>query len=206
LTAGRFLRMVPQMETVESSRGEGGSTAPVRLFRYCPRCGGPRRAGEVTSPFHCSACGLVYYFNMATAGVALIEDAAGRWLFIRRALEPAQGKLAVPGGFVDQGERVEDALRREVKEEVNLELQDWSFLCSQLNTYPYREVAYPVLDLVFTATVESTEGIAALDGVAGWEWLALEQVKADEVAFPSLRAALGVLALRRGLRWPCTTG
>jgi len=44
----------------------------------------------------------------------------GKIVLIRRRNEPFKGKLALPGGIVEYGESVEDALRRELEEEIGL--------------------------------------------------------------------------------------
>jgi len=53
---------------------------------------------------------------------ALIED-RGRVLLLRRRYNPGKGKWALPGGMVKLGETLQDALMREVKEELNLEVK-----------------------------------------------------------------------------------
>jgi ADP-ribose pyrophosphatase YjhB (NUDIX family) len=125
------------------------------------------------------------------AAAAFVFDPAGRVLLIRRAKEPGAGKLGVPGGFIDFGESAEDGLRREVREEVGLEIDRVRFLVSFPNLYHYREVAYPVVDLYFAADAVRPEAAKPLDGVAGIEWQRPEGVPDAECAFDSMRVALG---------------
>jgi deoxyribose-phosphate aldolase len=162
---------------------------PIRLFQWCPNCGRPQAARASSSPFRCASCGLVYYFNPTIAAAVFVLDAHGRVLFIRRAKEPARGKLALPGGFVDVGETVEEALRREVREEVNLELEALEYLSSYPNSYPYKGVVYPVLDFFFVARAVDSSTVRALDGVESYRWLRPAEVDLDDLAFPSMRAA-----------------
>jgi len=60
---------------------------------------------------------------------ALIFDPEGRLLLMKS--HKWRGKYVVPGGHIELGERMEDALRREVKEETNLDVHDIRFLCFQ---------------------------------------------------------------------------
>lgn len=168
---------------------------PAELFRFCPRCGAARpaeNAGHI--PFRCGACGLTYFFNPTVAAAAWVSDPTGRVLLVRRAHDPARGKFAVPGGFVDIGETAEVALRRETREEVGLEVTAVQYLTSVTNRYPYREVTYPVVDLVFTATAVNPALARPLDGVAGIEWRHPAEIDPGELAFPSLVESVKLLA------------
>jgi ADP-ribose pyrophosphatase YjhB (NUDIX family) len=170
---------------------------PAEMFRFCPRCGADRpadNAGQV--PFRCAACGLVYFFNPTVAAAAWLFDAAGRVLLFRRTHDPAKGKFAIPGGFVDIGETAEGALRREVREEVGLEVSDVRVLTSFPNRYLYREVTYPVVDLIFTATAGAPESARPLDAVSGIEWKHPTEIDPADLAFPSLVESLKLLTSR----------
>jgi len=167
---------------------------PAELFRFCPRCAAGRpadNAGKI--PFRCGACGLAYYFNPTVAAAAWVYDPDGRILLIRREREPAKGLFGIPGGFVEIGETAEEGLRREVREEVGLEITAVAFLTSYPNLYLYREVTYPVLDLVFTAKAVSPANATPLDGVTGVEWRHPENIDLNQLAFPSMKQSVKML-------------
>lgn len=163
------------------------SDTPWALFKYCPRCGTSRASTRVDpEPFSCASCGFLFFFNPAVAVAAIIVRPDGLALFIRRARDPARGRLALVGGFVDPGENAEGALAREVREEVGLELDALAFVSSSPNDYHYRGTTYPVVDLIFAGQTRQTEA-RALDGVAGLEWLDPFDVAIDDLAFRSMR-------------------
>ena len=170
---------------------------PQDIFEHCPHCGTKRSPEGPRQPFACAACGFHYYFNPCLAVAAILLGPDDRALFIRRAQEPAKGRLAIPGGFVDIGETAETAMRREIKEEVNLEVGPLEFLLSATNEYDYRGVVYPVLDLAFVCRAASLEPLAALDGVESYCWEHPARVDPEEIAFPSIRAALAAYNARR---------
>lgn len=62
---------------------------------------------------------MYYKSPKLTADGAIIKD--GKILLIERKNEPFKGKWALPGGFVEYGEKVEDAVVREVNEETGLD-------------------------------------------------------------------------------------
>jgi ADP-ribose pyrophosphatase YjhB (NUDIX family) len=169
---------------------------PRALFRCCPRCG-TALAVPGACPLVCAACGFAYYFNPAVSSAAILLRGDGQGLFIRRGHEPGLGRLAFAGGFVDAGETPEGALRREVREEVGVELDAIEYLGSQPNTYTYRGVTYHVIDLIFVATV-AADGVAReLDGVAAIEWHDPLTLDPACLAFASMTWALATFQRRQ---------
>lgn len=167
-------------------------SAPIQLFRHCPACGTSLSSSDRATLLQCKSCGFLYHFNPTVAAGVFLVQPRGQVLFIRRAKDPARGKLALPGGFIEIGETAEESLRREILEEVGLEVDSLNYLCSQLNDYFYGGVTYPVLDLFFFSHVGLDSTPVALEDVQSLHWLTPSSVKPDEVAFPSIRKALQV--------------
>lgn len=146
--------------------------------------------------FTCSACGFVYYYNVAVSASALIVADDGAVLFIRRARDPGKHKLALPGGFIDRGETAEAAAIREVREEAGVKLSHVEFLGSFPNLYAYRGVEYPVVDLFFVARVKG-RAASPLDDVTEIVWSAPEALTEADLAFPSHPRALAAFLAKR---------
>jgi ADP-ribose pyrophosphatase YjhB (NUDIX family) len=161
----------------------------IHVYRYCPRCG--TQPMEIRPPHltMCAFCGLELFHNAAAAAAVILVDREDRTLLIRRAHEPAKGKLGFAGGFVDNGESVEAGLRREVREETGLEISSLTFLTSHPNVYPYRGVIYHTIDMFFVAHVADFRGALPLDAVAELVVMPIADVRGDELAFVSLQVA-----------------
>jgi ADP-ribose pyrophosphatase YjhB (NUDIX family) len=143
--------------------------------------------------YDCPDCALHLYRNPAVAVAGIVLDSEKKVLLIRRGRAPALGKLALPGGFVDLMETAEAALRRELREELGLELASIRFLMSHPNQYSYREVTYDVLDLFFVCETRAASTKLLTDEVTSAHWLQLEEFDLEELAFPSMTAALKFL-------------
>ena len=137
----------------------------------------------------CGTCDLHLYHNATAAAAAILLDDENRTLLIRRAHDPGKGRLAFAGGFIDNGESVENGLRREVREETGLEIATFSFLISHPNTYPYRGIIYHTIDLFFVARAVDFRHARPLDAVAELVILPLADVREEDLAFGSMRAA-----------------
>ncbi len=173
---------------------------PIEHFHFCPKCGHSWDAPSRQNAFACDRCGFVYYFNPALAAVAIVLNSAHEALFIRRGKEPEKGKLGFPGGFIDAGETAEQAVTREIREELGLGIQDVHYLCSQPNVYTYRSVTYSVLDTFFVAVPAEGHIFPADEEVQSFHWLSPKEVDPTEFAFSSHRVALAKLLADRDQR------
>ena len=98
-----------------------GLNPALEDIHHCPRCG---QAPDVTYPrsIVCPHCGYAAFYNPKPVACALPQTAQGEIWLLRRGFEPNVGKWSMPGGFVDLGESVEDAARREIREEMAIEI------------------------------------------------------------------------------------
>ncbi len=159
----------------------------LAVIDRCPRCGAPSAATR--SPFRCAACALTLFANPAVGVGCFIRDREGRHLFTVRAKDPGKGLLGLPGGFVDAGESAEEALHREAREEIGGQLDAIRYLCSSPNRYLFGGVEYDVLDLFYTAELRPGELVQDPEEIGGMRWLKRSEVRLDDIAFPSMRAA-----------------
>lgn len=117
-------------------------------------------------------------------GILIIKDS--RILLIKRVFPPSAGKWSIPGGIVELGEKVEEAARREVREEVGIEIGDLELLGIYDNIIRDNDgkVRYHYVIVEYLAKPIST-AITPSDEVAEYTWVNLEDVdKLD--ASPSL--------------------
>jgi NAD+ diphosphatase len=159
-------------------------------FSYCPICGSGQLTSRGANLLVCGACDFHYHLNPVVAVAALLGDDSGRLLLVRRAHDPSKGKLGAPGGFVDIGESAEEALRREIKEEVNLDVSSLAYFSSYPNEYLYRGRIIPVLDIFFTAQVHSWKDAAACAEVDSLAFVDPATINPVDLAFRSLQKAL----------------
>jgi NAD+ diphosphatase len=165
----------------------------IRACKHCPLCGSADYRLESPGYRCCLSCGHHGFNNPITAVAALILNSEGKLLLIRRAKDPAKGKLALPGGFVDAGETLEQAVSREITEEIGLTLRSVNYLASHPNDYCYHGLVRPVCDVFFLVQVDSFNVILEQKEVIGWEFQPLANIDPTELAFDSMRHALTIL-------------
>jgi ADP-ribose pyrophosphatase YjhB (NUDIX family) len=158
-------------------------------FKFCPRCASPKIKVHMKNAIRCGACGYVYFHNTAAAVAGIIET-GGKILLIRRAAEPKAGFYDLPGGFVDYRESIDAALRREVKEECNLELEDVRYFGSFGNLYSYKGVDYFTADAVFLCRPADIKKLRISREANSIMTTDVKKIDFSKIAFESIRKAL----------------
>lgn len=108
----------------------------------------------------------------------MLFDENRRVLLITRKNPPYQDHLALPGGFVDIGEKVEDACRRELMEETGIVAQKLNML--GVYSDPARDPRGHICSVVFVGSSPAA-GLRAGDDAADATWIA--NWRARELAF-----------------------
>lgn len=155
-------------------------------YKFCPLCGGGLeerliKAGE-PQRLVCTRCGFIFYIDPKLAVLALVPYQGGL-VMVRRSIEPGYGLWVAPGGFVDVGEKVEEAVVRETQEEAGLTVQ----VVRLLKVHSYRHSRTVVLSYI----TEYLSGILA----PGDEELEArvfrpDEIPWEEIAFSSTRDAV----------------
>jgi 8-oxo-dGTP diphosphatase len=157
------------------------------MYKFCPQCGGRLasrllKAGE-PERLVCTACEFVFYLDPKLAVIAIIPKDGGVVL-IRRGIDPGYGLWVVPGGFVDLGEPVEEAVLRETLEETHLTVK----VRRLLGVYSYR--GHQTVVLAYLTEYLAGE-LAPGDETLEARIFPPEEIPWTRIAFQSTREALG---------------
>lgn len=103
--------------------------------RFCPRCGTRLRPRHDGRALHCAGCGAEHFPRLEPAVIMRVTDRDDRILLGRQPTWPPT-RFSVLAGFVDPGESIEQAVRREVYEEVGVEVDEVTYQGSQPWPFP----------------------------------------------------------------------
>jgi NAD+ diphosphatase len=106
-----------------------------QLHGFCPHCGSPTEVHDAGHVRRCPSCGLHHFPRTDPAVIMLITDGHDRALLGRQAAWP-ENRFSTLAGFVEPGESLPDAVRREVMEEVGIEVGDVTYAGSQPWPFP----------------------------------------------------------------------
>jgi NAD+ diphosphatase len=133
-----------------------------RTHQFCGRCGAPLEPKATERAKLCPHCGLHHFPRLAPAIIVLVER--GHELLLARSRHFAKGMYSVIAGFVEPGETLEEAVVREVREEIGIAIKDIKYFGSQPWPFPHSFM------IGFTATYASGEIVLEDPEIedAGW--------------------------------------
>ncbi len=149
---------------------------------YCSACGHRLvhrvPAGDSLPRGICDGCGAIHYRNprLVVGTLPVWED---RVLLCRRAIEPRHGKWTLPAGFMENGETVADAARRETSEEAGARIELGPMF--SLISVPYISQVHVIyrarlLDLDFAPGEETLEVKLCREDEIPWEEIAFRTI------------------------------
>ena len=162
---------------------------PTDDWHSCPRCQAP--LAHVGDHVRCTACNFVHFPNMGIGAAVVIRNAAGHVLMVQRS--PHQfgaGKWCFPCGYVEWGENVREAARREAREEAGIDVVIGEPVFVETNLHQPEK---PSVGIWFAATLVDPAAVpkAGDDAVAvGW----FDPWHPPPLAFPTDAALLEALA------------
>lgn len=154
--------------------------------RHCPRCGGALRSASAGHELHCTSCGKAQFPRTDPAVIMVVTSgepgsADERCLLGRSPQWPA-GRFSTLAGFCEPGESLEDAVRREVFEEVGVRVGAVEYFGNQPWPLPAS------LMLGFVGRAESTDIDLDEHEIVDARWFTraemLEQATSGEIVLP----------------------
>ena len=137
--------------------------------QYCGRCGSMTQIDEKDMMLKCLECGQVHYPRIAPAIIVAIRK--GDKLLMAKHSYHETDRYALIAGFVEPGESIEEAVKRDVDEEIGIKIKNIKYLKSQSWPFPNS------LMLAFEAEYES--GDINVDGneIEDARWFKKEDIK-----------------------------
>jgi NAD+ diphosphatase len=146
--------------------------------RFCSRCGGAVMVGMAGHVATCSGCGLPTFPRTDPAVITLVSH--GDKALLARNAAWAPGRYSTLAGFVEPGEELEEAVRREVREEVGVTVDEkMRYFASQAWPFPAS------LMVGFLCTADSrVEPRVCLEELEDAHWFTRAQIRAGVVTLP----------------------
>lgn len=161
----------------------------LRDHRFCGRCGHATEPGEALSRV-CPQCGAHHFPRLSPAVIVAVRR--GDRVLLARSPRFAPGMFSTIAGFVEPGETLEQAVAREVREEVGLEVTDVRYFGSQPWPFPHS------LMIGFTAEWAGGEPTPDKDEILEAEWFGVDAMPVVPGRISIARALIDDFVRSRG--------
>jgi len=159
-------------------------------FKYCPVCSGKLKkiVHDLEKRLACSQCNFIFYQNSKPTVSTFIVSNQGQLLLVKRAIEPQKDYWDTPGGFLEDGEEPIKGLKREIKEELGVELKNIKYLGIYIDTY-CEGYHITTLNIIYRAEIASGK-LRPMDDVGKIKWFDISKIPMNRIAFKWIIKAL----------------
>ena len=158
---------------------------------FCPKCGNALRIIKHNGKeeMQCVKCGFIFYQNAKPTASVILENEKGEVLLTRRAIEPFKGYWDTAGGFCEESEHPEVAARREIKEELGVDIELTGLIGIFMDRYGNN--GDWTINLHFSGRIINGE-VKPADDIDACQWFSLNELP-ENMAFINGKNALDAL-------------
>ena len=158
-------------------------------FKYCPKCS----CLDLTmkgKDYLCESCGFMFWQNSKpTVTASIVKN--GKVLLAKRSIDPYRGYWDLPGGFLNDGESPEVGLKREMKEELGVEIKIKKFIGVFIDKFKDQGDWYSALCLHYLCEIIKGEPLP-LEEASELKWFKIKDLPKN-ISYKSNRKVLKLL-------------
>ena len=161
---------------------------PKEVFKFCPKCRGDLDL-QSNNFLICKKCGLHFYLNPIPTNAVIMENDKGDIMMVKRKFEPKKGYWDWPGGFINPGESLEDSVKREIKEELGVDVGEIEIVGVYEDRYLYQDILSYTICIAVSAKI-TIGSLKVSDDISGYKYFSKEEIFRQNFAFPSIKQGI----------------
>lgn len=110
-------------------------------------------------------------------------------MLVRRKYPPKQDYWDLPGGFVDLGESMEESMKREIKEEIGIDIKDLKYFSSYSDRYLFKDIYYWTICFVYIGEIHNSN-LKPTDDVSEIKFFSPSEIPISRLAFNCIKQSL----------------
>jgi len=161
---------------------------PKKAYKFCPKCSG-KLIPQKENLLKCENCDFCFYINPVICNAVILENKKREILLVKRKFPPKKGLWDLPGGFIQPDESLEQSIKREVKEELNIDVIMNRFIGVYPDHYLYQNINYPTLCITVSAKMGKGQ-LVVKDDVSQFRFFGKDVILKQKIAFKGIYLGL----------------
>lgn len=162
------------------------------FLKYCPNC--KNKLIKKTNLFYCQKCVFYFYHNPIPTNGLIIYNETKEVLLVKRKFSPKKNYWDIPGGFINLNETLENSIKREIKEElgIDVDLKKLTYLTSSKDLYNYKKIKSYTICLIFLYKINKIhkEKMIPSDDISEAKWFKEQNINWEKIAFSGIKKGL----------------